>query len=97
MSFVVEVAPEVRRAVDALSPSISAFFQEQVRPILSESPYGYRDLIQTAHDSRGRRFYQYYDGIVPLVFLFRVYPDEDRWAPGERGFVYVFKAEDPWW
>jgi len=35
-------------------------------------------VIQKAIDGEGRVFYQYYDGLIPLVFIYRVYPPEDE-------------------
>jgi hypothetical protein len=54
-------------------------------------------VIQQSIDGRGRVFYQYYDGIVPLVFTYRVYPPEEHWTEGSPGYVRLQHAGTPWW
>ncbi len=54
-------------------------------------------MIQRNVDARGRVFYQYYDGIIPLVFTYRVYPPEEDWEEGAPGYVPITNAEVPWW
>jgi hypothetical protein len=44
----------------------------------------------------GRVFYQYYDGIIPLAFLYTVIPAEEDWQPGDDGHVAITLAEPPW-
>ena len=97
MSFTVQPDPRVRLAVSRLTRPQRAFF-EQVLAILKENPYRFRDLVQRCVWADGRVFYQYYDGVIPLVFLYRVFPPEESdWEPGEPGFVYIFDSERPWW
>jgi hypothetical protein len=68
-----------------------------VRAILAEDPYRFRDLIQKNIAGDGRVFYQYYDGVIPLVFTYRVFPAEADWAVGHAGYVSIVRAEKPWW
>jgi len=96
VSFTVDPSPQVLGAVNSCSSAQQDFF-EQVRSILSETPYHFRDVIQKNIDSAGRVFYQYYDGVIPLVFTYRVYPPEEDWIPGHPGYVPITKAEKPWW
>ena len=97
MSFTVDPSPRVRRAVSTCTPAQQDFFWHQVCAILAESPYEFRDVIQRNVDGKGRVFYQYYDGIIPLVFTYRVYPPEEDWREGAAGYVSVTNAEAPWW
>ena len=96
MSFTVETAPEVLDAVHSLSPALQDFFS-QVVSILEETPYRFHELIQRAIDGQGDVFYQYYDGVIPLVFIYRVYPPQDEWSPGQPGLVWIRKAQPPLW
>ena len=68
-----------------------------MRSILAENPYHFRVLIQKNVDGRGRTFYQYYDGVIPLVFSYRIYPPEEEWVPGQAGFVAITRADNAWW
>lgn len=97
MSFTVDPSPQVLRAVSTCSQAQRDFFKDQVLPILSEDPYHFRDVIQKNVDGDGRVFYQYYDGLIPLVFTYRVYPPEEDWHPNNPGYVPIVKAELPWW
>jgi len=97
LSFTVDPSPLVRRAVSACTPSQQDFFWQQVCAILAENPYRFGDVIQRNVDGRGRVFYQYYDGIIPLVFTYRVYPPEEDWPDGAPGYVPITNAEAPWW
>lgn len=96
MSFVVDPSPRVRLAISRCSPAQQEFFK-QVCEILAENPYAFRDVIQKNIDGAGRVFYQYYDGVIPLVFTYRVYPPESDWAPGKPGYVPITDAQQPWW
>lgn len=96
MSFKVDPSPQVLLAVNSCSSAQQEFFK-QVRSILSENPFHFRDVIQKNIDGDGRVFYQYYDGVIPLVFTYRVYPSEEDWIPGHTGYVPITKAEKPWW
>ncbi len=96
MSFTVAPSPEVLRAVSSCSPAQQEFFK-QVCSILSENPYHFRDVIQKNTDGDGRVFYQYYDGVIPLVFTYRVYPSEEDDVGGHTGYVPITRAEKPWW
>ena len=84
------------RAVSTLTPAQQDFFR-QVCEILAENPYHFRDVIQSNVDARGRVFYQYYDGIIPLVFTYRVYPPAKDWQEAAAGYVSITGAEAPWW
>lgn len=97
MSFTVEPSPAVLDAISACTSTQPDFFWRQICAIFAENPYRFRDVIQRNVDARGRVFYQYYDGIVPLVFTYRVYPPEEEWREGAPGFVPITNAEDPWW
>ncbi len=88
--------PQVLHAVSLCSVSQQDFFK-QVVSIISESPYEFRDVIQKHIAGDGRAFYTYYDGIIPLVFTYRVYPSEEDWTEGQPGYVPITKAEEPWW
>jgi hypothetical protein len=94
--FVVEVTPQVIDALSKRSPAQRDFFS-QVRSILRENPYRFRDIIQRNVGGDGRIFYQYYDGIIELVFLYRVYPPEEDWREGQPGFVLITRAVEPSW
>jgi hypothetical protein len=97
VGFVVDPSPTVLQAVSRLSPTIQRFFRQQVLAILSEDPYRFRDVILRHIAADGRAFYTYYDGIVPLVFVYRVYPGEQEWERGAPGYGAITGAEQPWW
>lgn len=71
--FIVDPSAQVLEALARLKPAERRWFTE-IRSILAENPYRFRDIIQQNIDARGRIFYQYYDGVLPLVLLYRVYP-----------------------
>lgn len=96
MSFTVELSPAVLDALSTLPQPLRDFVPE-IRGILSSSPYKFHALIYKNFDAQGRVFYQSFDGIIPLVFLYRVYPPEEEWHEGEPGYVYVARAERAWW
>jgi hypothetical protein len=96
MSFKVDPDPQVLQAVSRLSATLQDFYT-QVLSILEENPYRFRDLIHKNTSGDGRVFYQYFDGIIPLVFLYRVIPPEHDWTEGDPGFVYIFEATPAWW
>ena len=97
MSFVIDPAPEVLQAVSRCSSAVQWFYRTQVVSILAENPYVFREVIQRHVRGDGREFYTYYDGIVPLVFTYRVYPPRDDWQEGAPGYVRIARAEVPWW
>jgi hypothetical protein len=98
VSFTVEPLPEVLQVVDeTCTPPQKTFFDEQILSILREYPYEFLDVIQEHISGDGRSFYTYYDGIVPLVFTYRVFPPKDDWTPGAAGYVPIIKADQPWW
>lgn len=92
MTFVVESDPEVLRTVSALSPVLQDFFKQQVVSILRETPYEFREIIQAGYDDLGRLYHRYYDGIIPLVFQYRVYPPVTEWVDGQPGYVWIMSA-----
>ncbi len=89
-------SPQVLRALSSCTAAQRDFF-EQVRSILEENPYRFRDIIHKDVDGRGRIFYQYYNGVIPLVFTYRVYPAEEDWKSDDPGYVSITRAERPWW
>jgi hypothetical protein len=96
VSFTVEPMPDVLQAVSNCSPSQRDFF-DQVMSILSQTPYEFREVIQRHVGADGRVFYTYYDGVIPLVFTYRVYPPKEEWAEGQPRYVPITRAERPWW
>ncbi len=96
MSFKVEQDLRVVQTVSRLSKPIQDFYL-QVLSILEENPYRFRELIHRNIAADGRVFYQYFDGIIPLVFLYRVIPPAEEWSEGDPGFVYIFEATPAWW
>jgi hypothetical protein len=96
VGFRVDQDPRIAEALSRCTPAQRDFFR-QVLEILAESPYRFRDLIHRNVWADGRAFYQYYDGIIPLVFLYRVYPREEDFDESVRGYVYIFDAVVAWW
>ena len=96
MRFVVDPSPRVLQEISRCTKAQQDFFS-QVVSILEQTPYEFHSITQKNIDSKGRDFYQYYDGIMPLVFLYRVYPRQDFWPPDIEGYVRITKAEAPWW
>jgi hypothetical protein len=96
VSFAVDLSPQVIDALSRCSPAQQDFFRH-VRSILQENPYRFRDVIQRNVSGDGRVFYQYYDGIIPLVFLYRVFPPEENWDEGQPGYVFIRRAHTPSW
>jgi hypothetical protein len=96
VSFEVDPAPEVLQTVRRVCSRPQQLFFHQVLSILSETPYRYRDCVHKNIYGDGRVFYQYYDGIIPLAFLYTVIPAEEDWQPGDDGHVAITLAEPPW-
>ncbi len=67
--------PGVTLAVSFLTPAQQQFYRQQILPALEDDPFPVdrSSLIESRIDDDGRVFYQYYDGIVPLVFQYRVF------------------------
>jgi hypothetical protein len=90
VSYVVVTAPRVSLTVSRYSASHQAHFRAIVR-ILADNPYPSPDFapIEERTSREGRRYFQYFDGIVPLVLQYRVYePDVD----GQSGVVWLSRA-----
>ena len=91
MSFAVVPDHQVSLAVSSLSLALQDFYNQQIVPRLREQPYPVAGdpLIESRIATDGSMYYQYHDGIVPLVFQYFVQPlPED---PG-TGVVYIARA-----
>lgn len=93
MSFVVYLAHQVEQAVSELAPPLQWHFT-QIVEILIEDPFPHPKFypIKEFWLVGGPNFYEYFDGIVPLVFQYRVYTSD---VEGVRGMVYISKAIAP--
>ena len=93
MSFVVIPAHSVTFAVSVLHSATQGFYP-QIISILEENPYPSPRFapIEARRDRRGRTYYQYFDGIVPLVFQYRVYTHD---LDPQMGMVWIARALFP--
>jgi hypothetical protein len=96
VKYKVVPAPAVTLAVSFLSDSLQWFFKNQIIPILEDDPYPSPmfPLIEERTGDDGRAFYQYFDGIVPLVFQYRVYRSDVDWQPGLVWLAYALREDE---
>ena len=91
MSFHVVPDPQVSLAISSLSGNLQDFYKTQILPPLARNPYPSPDnpLIEIRTAKDGSPYYQYYDGIVPLViqYFIRPLPDDP-----DAGVVFLFRA-----
>jgi len=90
VNFVVLPAHQVTLTVSRYSTALQDHFKRIIH-LLEEDPYPSRPFgdIEAFRDSRGRDFYQFFDGIIPVVFQYRVYtPDVYLY----KGLVWVSLA-----
>ena len=90
MSFVVVQAQQVNLAVSDLSDAMRYQFR-QIVSLLASNPYPSDDFspIEARTGTDGREYYQYFDGIVPLVLQYRVYAHD---AVSNEGMVWLARA-----
>ena len=64
---------------------------ETVKAILSETPRGNPrfSAITEGVTPRGQTFYQYLDGVLPVILQYRVFEPD---VPGQRGLVWIASA-----
>ena len=90
MSFVVVSDLPVLQVVSTYSEPLRYHFQ-QICTLLAENPYPSRKFapIRETTDANGRTFYQYFDGIIPVLFHYRVFETAPE---SKQGLVYISKG-----
>ncbi len=92
MKFRIVPDQDVLDAISLLSPALQSWYSTQVAPILEDDPHPYIGfpLIKEYLAPDGRPFYEYYDGVLPLILQYRVFESD---APDERpGMIWLAAA-----